>query len=262
MSKYSNVSFLDEPMKPVYLPVFLTKAEQKKLRRQNRRETWKEEQEKIRLGLIAPPEPKLRIANLMRALGNEAVQDPTKIESHVREQMAKRQKAHEDANNARKLTAEQKREKKIRKVKEDVSCGVSVAVYRIRELNTFHSKKFKVEQNAKQLMMTGTVVLFRDCCVVVVEGGPKQQKKYRRLMMNRIKWDEDMVKNADGNEVPNSCVFVWEGTSQRRHFGEMKFKLFPMEKMAREFFQKHQVEHYWDLAYSGAVLEACKQDDV
>lgn len=41
-----------------------------------------------------------------------------------------------------------------------------------------HSKKFKVEQNAKQLLMTGTVVLFRDCCVVVVEGGPKQQKKY------------------------------------------------------------------------------------
>lgn len=223
------------------MPVFLTKAEQKKLRRQNRREAWKEEQEKIRLGLIPPPEPKLRIANLMRALGNEAVQDPTKIESHVREQMAKRQKAHEDANNARKLTAEQKREKKIRKVKEDVSCGVSVAVYRIRELNSFHSKKFKVEQNAKQLLMTGTVVLFRDCCVVVVEGGPKQQKKYKRVMLHRIKWDEDTVKNADGNEVPNSCALVWEGTTQRRHFGEMKFKLFPMEKMAREFFQKHQV---------------------
>ncbi|XP_031616373.1 U4/U6 small nuclear ribonucleoprotein Prp3 [Contarinia nasturtii] len=246
----------NEPIKPVYLPVFLTKAEQKKLRRQNRREAWKEEQEKIRLGLIPPPEPKLRIANLMRALGNEAVQDPTKIESHVREQMAKRQKAHEDANNARKLTAEQKREKKIRKVKEDVSCGVSVSVYRIRELNTFHSKKYKVEQNAKQLLMTGVTVLFRDCCVVVVEGGPKQQKKYRRLMLNRIKWDEDMVNNADGNEVPNSCVLVWEGTSARRHFGEMKFKLFPMEKMAREFFQRHQVEQYWDLAYSGAVLEA------
>lgn len=225
------------------MPVFLTKAEQKKLRRQNRREAWKEEQEKIRLGLIPPPEPKLRIANLMRALGNEAVQDPTKIESHVREQMAKRQKAHEDANNARKLTAEQKREKKIRKVKEDVSCGVSVAVYRIRELNSFHSKKFKVEQNAKQLLMTGTVVLFRDCCVVVVEGGPKQQKKYKRLMLHRIKWDEDTVKNADGNEVPNSCALVWEGTTQRRHFGEMKFKLFPMEKMAREFFQKHQVNY-------------------
>lgn len=99
--------------------------------------------------------------------------------------------------------------------------------------------------------MTGIVVLFRDCCVVVVEGGPKQQKKYRRLMMNRIKWDEDMVKNADGNEIPNSCNLVWEGTTARRHFGDLKFKVFPIEKMAREFFCKHQVEHYWDLAYSG-----------
>lgn len=183
------------------MPVFLTKQERKKLRRQNRRETWKEEQEKIRLGLNPPPEPKLRIANLMRALGNEAVQDPTKIESHVREQMAKRQKAHQDANNARKLTADQKREKKIRKIKEDTSCGVSVSVYRIRELFKFQAKKYKVEMNAKQLQMTGVVGLFRDCSVVVVEGGPKQQKKFRRLMLHRIKWDEDSVKNADGDDV-------------------------------------------------------------
>jgi len=76
--------FLADPMKPVYMPVFLTKKERKKLRRQNRREMWKEEQEKIRLGLEPPPEPKLRISNLMRALGTEAVQDPTKIEAHVR----------------------------------------------------------------------------------------------------------------------------------------------------------------------------------
>ncbi|KAH8405371.1 hypothetical protein KR222_007989 [Zaprionus bogoriensis] len=246
----------NEPLKPVYLPVFLTKKERKKLRRQNRREAWKEEQEKIRLGLVAPPEPKLRISNLMRVLGTDAVQDPTKIEAHVREQMAKRQKAHEDANNARKLTSEQKSEKKQRKLKEDTSCGVHVSVYRIRDLQDNQSKKFKVETNAKQLQMTGSVALFRDCCVVVVEGGPKQQKKYRRLMLHRIKWEEDLVKGNDGHDVPNTCVLVWEGTSQRRHFGEIKFKIFPMEKMAREFFQKHQVEHYWDLAYSGAVLEA------
>uniref|UniRef100_A0A7G3B1U1 Putative u4/u6 small nuclear ribonucleoprotein n=1 Tax=Lutzomyia longipalpis TaxID=7200 RepID=A0A7G3B1U1_LUTLO len=245
-----------EPLKPIYLPVFLTKKERKKLRRQNRREAWKEEQEKIRLGLISPPEPKLRISNLMRVLGTEAVQDPTKIESHVREQMAKRQKAHEEANAARKLTTEQKREKKIRKIKEDTSLGVCVAVYRVKDLQENLSKKFKVETNAKQLHMTGVIVLFRDCCVVVIEGGPKQQKKFKRLMLNRIKWSEDLVKNADGNQVPNNCSLVWEGTSQRRHFGEIKFKNFPMEKMAREFFQKYAVEQYWDLAYSGAVLEA------
>lgn len=251
----------NEPLRPAYLPVFLTKKERKKLRRQNRREAWKEEQEKIRLGLIDPPEPKLKISNLMRVLGNEAVQDPTKIEAHVREQMAKRQKEHEEANQSRKLTDEQKREKKIKKLKEDTSMGVNVAVYRIRDLHNVQSKKFKVETNAKQLFMTGTVILFRDCCVVVVEGGPKQQKRYKRLLMHRIKWEEDMVKcneaTVEGEkEVPNSCTLVWEGKVPRRCFGEIKFKFFTMEKLVREFFQKHHCEHYWDLAYSGAVLEA------
>ena len=42
------------------------------------------------------------------------------------------------------------------------------------------SHKFKVEMNAKQLNMTGTVVLFKDVNVVVVEGGPKQMKKYKK----------------------------------------------------------------------------------
>jgi len=33
------------------------------------------------------------MANLMRVLGTEAVQDPTKVEAHVRAQMAKRQRS-------------------------------------------------------------------------------------------------------------------------------------------------------------------------
>ena len=50
-----------ESDKPVVVPVMLTKQERKKLRRQNRAETQKEQTEKIRLGLIAPPEPKVFI---------------------------------------------------------------------------------------------------------------------------------------------------------------------------------------------------------
>ena len=47
-----------EPNKPVLLPIHLTKHEQRKLRRQNRAEVMKEQQEKIRLGLLPTPEPK------------------------------------------------------------------------------------------------------------------------------------------------------------------------------------------------------------
>ncbi|XP_078526788.1 U4/U6 small nuclear ribonucleoprotein Prp3 [Lissotriton helveticus] len=248
---------------PVTLGVYLTKKEQKKLRRQTRREAQKEMQEKVRLGLMPPPEPKVRISNLMRVLGTEAVQDPTKVEAHVRAQMAKRQKAHEEANAARKLTSEQRKEKKVKKLKEDISLGVHTSVYRIRNL-TNPAKKFKIEANAGQLYLTGVVVLHKDVNVVVVEGGPKAQKKFKRLMLHRIKWDEkssskgrnDDESDEEAAKKINKCTLVWEGTVKERSFGDMKFKQCPTENMAREHFKKHGAEHYWDLALSESVLES------
>ena len=50
--------FLAEPEKEPAIPVYLTAAERKKMRRQNRTEAQKELQEKIRLGLAPPMEPK------------------------------------------------------------------------------------------------------------------------------------------------------------------------------------------------------------
>uniref|UniRef100_A0A5K3EX81 PRP3 domain-containing protein n=1 Tax=Mesocestoides corti TaxID=53468 RepID=A0A5K3EX81_MESCO len=44
--------------KPPEIPLLLTKKERKKLRRQNRQEAQKERQERVRLGLEKPPEPK------------------------------------------------------------------------------------------------------------------------------------------------------------------------------------------------------------
>merc|ERR1719495_2311449 len=245
-----------ESNRAVHVPMFLTKKERKKLRRQNRREAWKEKQDKIRLGLVQPDEPKVKMSNLMRVLGNEAIQDPTKVEAHVREQMAKRKATHEKMNADRKLTPDQRKDKNIRKIKEDTSGGVDVAVYRVKSLQN-PSKKFKVETNARQLWMTGTIVIYEDVNVVVVEGGPKQQKKYKQLMLKRIKWAEETYKDPkEGTEVNNQCVLVWEGQVKERCFGEVKFKQCPSETYAREHFQKAGVEHYWDQAYSGAVLEA------
>ena len=60
---------------------------------------------------------------------------------------------------------------------------------------------------------------------------------------------------AGSAEVRNSCALVWEGTTKQRHFGDLIFKLCPTEAAARDHMRKHGVEHYWDLAYSSAVLE-------
>ncbi|NWR26336.1 PRPF3 protein, partial [Emberiza fucata] len=244
---------------PVTPRVYLTKKEQKKLRRQTRREAQKELQEKVRLGLVPPPEPRVRISNLTRVLGTEAAQDPTKVEAHARARMAKRQKAHEEANAARKLTAEQRRAKKAKKLKEDVSQGVHIAVYRVRNLSN-PAKRFKVEANAGQLYLTGVAVLHKDVNVVVVEGGPKAQKKFRRLMLHRIKWDErTSATKGEGDEESvkktNECSLLWEGTAKERSFGEMKVKPCPTENAAREHLRRHRAEHCWDLALAEAVPE-------
>jgi len=198
------------------------------------------------------------MSNMMRVLGQQAVQDPTKIEAHVREQIIKRQKAHEEANAARKLTGEQKKQKKTKKIKEDTSFGVNVTVYRVLNLLN-QAKKFKVEANIKQLLMTGVIVLYRNVNVVVVEGGPKQQKKFKHLMLQRIKWAEEQASKdgtESGEKIENKCFLVWEGTAKSRVFGDVKFKLSPNESFAREIFKNHGVEHYWDLAYSMSILDA------
>ena len=77
---------------------------------------------------------------------------------------------HEEANAARKLTPEQRKAKKLRKLKEDLSCGVHVTVYRVRDLSN-QAIKFKVDMNAQQYHLTGCVLLFHNVNLVIVEGG-------------------------------------------------------------------------------------------
>jgi U4/U6 small nuclear ribonucleoprotein PRP3 len=47
----------------------------------------------------------------------------------------------------------------------------------------------------------------------------------------------------------------FQGQTKEHHFGELKFKQCPSDSFAREHFKKSGVEHYWDQAYSGAILE-------
>ena len=74
--------------------------------------------------------------------------------------------------------------------------------FRVKNLSD-SAKKYKVETNAKQLYMTGCVILYEDVNVVVVEGGPKQQKKYKQLMMRRIKWEEQNLATPCSRHLGN-----------------------------------------------------------
>lgn len=64
----------DEP-----LPMFLTKREQKRVRKAAREAREQEKRDKMMMGLIAPAEPKFKLSNFMKILGDQAVADPSKV---------------------------------------------------------------------------------------------------------------------------------------------------------------------------------------
>merc|ERR1712113_1079362 len=90
----------------------LTPKERKKLRRLKRQERTQEIRDKIKMGILQPPPPKVKMSNLMRVLGDEAIADPSTVERKVRQQVEQRRKEHEQRNEARKLPAEERKAKK------------------------------------------------------------------------------------------------------------------------------------------------------
>merc|ERR1712031_81615 len=150
----------------------LTPKERKKLRRLKRQERTQEIRDKIKMGILQPP-PKVKMSNLMRVLGDEAIADPSTVERKVRQQVEQRRKEHEQRNEARKLPAEERKAKKKQKWMAEQEPVTQVLVFKLKDL-TNKRHLFKIDMNAQQFHLTG-------CCigcpgvanVVIVEGGPR-----------------------------------------------------------------------------------------
>ncbi|KAI7827048.1 pre-mRNA processing factor 3-domain-containing protein [Gamsiella multidivaricata] len=231
-------------------PLMLTTKERKKLRRQRRKELLKEKQDKVRLGLLPPDAPKVKLANMMRVLGQEAVLNPTEVEMKVRQQVAARLQGHLDMNAERKLSAEERKAKEQKKKEEDVSKGIYVNLYKINDLS-HPQKKFKVDKNAGQLGLTGIVLMYPTFTMVVVEGGHKAINQYKKLMLRRIDWTDNT--RLDGTEttestIDNKCLLVWEGQLRERQFKKFQFIKSRTDAQLKETLARFGVQHYWDQA--------------
>jgi hypothetical protein len=84
--------------------------------------------------------------------------------------------------------------------------GATVALKRFGE----HAPQ--VETNAQQYNLTGCAVMTDQHNIVVVEGGPKNIRKYKRLMLNRIQWNEKrkcvcVCVGGGGGAGPWLCCF-------------------------------------------------------
>lgn len=234
------------------LKIYLTADERKKLRRQRRLEAQKELQEKIALGLLPPPPPKVKLSSLPRmlaqpgnALGDESVQDPTRIAAEIRAQSAARHEAHQQSNAERKLTEEERAAKKFKKFAELDAEEVHVAVFKLNDRLEDGGKRFKVLINAEQNHLHGRSVTTPNFTLIIVEGGPKGIKRYTRLLLERLEPSH-----------PNWAQLLWTGSQPfktEKLFALSAGKPFQMTVVehnfeAVEYLEKWGYAHFWSLA--------------
>ena len=260
-----------EKIVPAAKPMYLTKDEQAKLRRQRRMAHLKEQQAKIRLGLEDPPPPKVKKGNLMRVLGQEAVKDPTAVEARVNREIAQRKQDHEEMNEDRKLTKEQRLEKLARQQADDVARGMHVRVYKIDSLaNGKH--RYQIGINAEQQSLTGVCIMHPKMNLVVVEGGEHSIRSYDKLMQQRIKWQEMEAPRAaeEGNREAlakwleaedengelkdlslNKCDLIFRGEEKQRAFRKwLGARVCETDAQAKDVLSRAKMDSFWNVAKS------------
>ncbi|TGJ83078.1 hypothetical protein E0Z10_g5682 [Xylaria hypoxylon] len=254
---------------PAPKPMYLTSNEQAKLRRQRRMADLKEEQAKIRLGLVPAPPPKVKKGNLMRVLGEEAVKDPTAVEARVNRDIADRHAKHMEINEERKLTKEQRHEKLARNQEKDVNKGVHMLAFKVNSLaNGQH--RFKVNKNAEQHNLKGLVIMHPKQNLIIVEGGEHSVKQYKKLMLDRIDWTENAPprdKDAQGDGTRdwlkaedekgdlkdlalNKCQLLFEGEVKSQAFHAFKSRVCETDAEARQALSRAKLESFWNMAKS------------
>lgn len=251
-------------------PMYLTKKEQEKLRRMRRAADLKEHQAKIRLGLEPPPPPKVKRGNMMRVMGEQAIADPTAVEMLVESQIAQRHEDHVAANQERKLTKEQQHAKLAAQQEKDAQKGLYLCVFKINTL-AYSKHRYQIDQNGKQYALNGVTIFNPDMNLVVVQGGRYSINKFKKLMLQRIKWQENApptetqaekqasdpqwLKSMDdkGNLKDlseNKCILVFEGEIKQHLFTKWGSRMCETAGEAREVLSRTKLDSLWALAKS------------
>ena len=195
------------------------------------------------------------------------MKDPTAVEARVNREIAERHQKHLQTNDERKLDKDQKHEKLASNQQKDADKGVHVAVFKINSLaNGQH--RYKIGMNAEQLALTGTCVMHPKFNLVIVEGGEWSLNKFKKLMLNRIDWTENvpsrnreasrgnvrdwLVAENDNGELKdmslNECKLVFEGEQKARGFRKWGSKVCETDAEARDTLARAKMDNFWALA--------------
>jgi len=231
----------------VALPMYLTKKERKKLRRVAREEKEQTKRDMQMMGLAPAAEPKFKLSNFMKILGDTALANPTAVEKKVLEKVKQRQLSHEIRNLSNKLVGRDQTEKKLRKFKTEKGSigagaadgnsavdadgeGCHVAVFRVGSLAS-NKHRYQLDVSANQFCLAGIALtpaapdfplgaggegatlpepVQVGSSLVVMEGGAKGVTKFTRLLTVRMDWSILPQEKAPGTAAGAVAVAVAE----------------------------------------------------
>lgn len=218
------------------LEVPLTSEQARKMRRKKRLLRQKESQDRIRLGLEPPPPPKLKVTNVAAVYGVEYLRDPTHYEAIARDSEHQRRLKHEEANENRQLSKDERWLKEQQVILEHRRTGLFGAAFRLPAIDS--KGRFLVDASAKRLALTGVALILtdNDWCLVTVEGGVQEVRKYTKLLIRKL-----------------SGLLLWSGELKNAKFKRWSIHDKALEEAWR-FMQEKKAQGYMNMGIDSDKL--------
>ena len=255
------------------LQFILTKKEKRSLKKIYHEQKRKDEQEKIKLGLMKPKEKKLKYSNMIQLFSNASFSNPSQIYQKVENSYKEREKRMLEENAKNTLTKEQKKIKFKEKIDKDQEKGLYGyffkinKIYEIENNNRFNSwmkifcKKYKI---------SGFLINFfkQNENFAYLEGGQKALNKIQRRICNKLKIEQNNLrkkeeekkikeKNENINEILEikkvnnnddinndySCVLKWKGIIKKKNFYHFQILIKKNHQELLDFFEDNNLIH-------------------
>lgn len=235
--------------------LFLTKKEQKKMRRQRRAAALRDKQDRIKMGLLPPdaprgksPIPSSLVLSLTRLLLSQIIEHDEGVDAG-RDRGSYEGRGASSSRNGREGEGSSQGERRSQVDRRGAtsqdgveegqgrSQGYRGHVLQVSTLSSSCSKdtlthlcrvrylsdpahKAKVRNNALQDGLTGIIIYNPKFCLIVVEGGAKGLRHFRNLMLRRIDWTAE-ARAREGDVVPEPVDEPMEDGGEGSEMGAM-----------------------------------------
>jgi len=207
-----QINFAKDKEDSTNLQFVLTKKEKRSLKKVYHEQKRKDEQEKIKLGLMKPKEKKLKYSNMIQLFSNASFSNPSQIYQKVQNSYKERENRMLEENAKNTLTKEQKKIKFKEKIDKDQEKGLYGYFFKINKIydiennNRFNSwmkifcKKYKISGFLFNFFKQNENFAY-------LEGGQKALNKIQKRIGNKLKIQqinlkkrEEEKKNKEKNE--------------------------------------------------------------